>query len=135
MVIEHQPHQSTKIIILVKSQCESGNIHCGGHGHGGGYGKKYFQEYFHLVSREELLLRHHRILTLCFKVRNTATAAWRENTATATTASVRTGLGYRAKATEEAVEEEEDTTEEEEDTTEESNLLSRLGKNFGPLKM
>ena len=26
---------------MLKSQCESGNIHCGGHGHGGGYGKKY----------------------------------------------------------------------------------------------
>ena len=45
--------------------------------------------------------------------RNTATGAWRENIATATTASARTGLGYRAKATEEAAEEE-DTTEEEE---------------------
>ena len=102
-------------IIFVKSQCESGNIHCGGHGHGGGYGKKYFYgsiEYFYFVSREELLIRQHRILTHCFKVRNTATAAWRENTATATTASARTGLGYRAKATEEAAEEE-DTTEEE----------------------
>ena len=68
-------------------------------------------ENLYFVSRKEL--RHHRILTLCFKVRNTATAAWRENTATATTASARTGLGYRAKATEEAAEEE-DTTEEEE---------------------
>ena len=74
-VTEHQPHQSTKIIIFVKSQCESGNIHCGGHGHGGGYGKKYFYgsiENFYFVSREELLLRQHRKPLLCFKERITA---------------------------------------------------------------
>ena len=42
----------------------------------------------------------HGILSLlCFKVRNTATGAWRENTATATTASARMGSGCKAKAT------------------------------------
>ena len=58
------------------------------------------------------------IESLCSKVRNTATGAWKGNTATATTASARTGSGSKAKATVEAVEVG--------DTTEGSNLLSRL---------
>ena len=52
------------------------------------------------------------------KVRNTATGAWKENTATATTASARTGLDSKAKAMAEAAEGE--------DTIEKSNLLSGL---------
>ena len=71
-----------------------------------------------LCFKQRNTAQQHRIRSLCLKVRNTATGAWKENTATATTASARTGLDSKAKATAEAVEGE--------DTTEESNLSWRL---------
>ena len=61
----------------------------------------------------------------CFKVRNTATGAWKENTATATTASARMGLGCKAKATVEAVVEV-DTIED----CSQSKIFSRSRNNF-----